>query len=244
MGKLVQIGNIIIRVYANNHLPPHFHVITPDGDALVEIATPEILHGKLGPQGTRYRPSAKNKAAIARRVEPDKPPLSHRLREETDMDMPRIESVTPASNITLDIQWKDAPASAANLVGWIAMGGELLAPLKSPEVWKTATVTDYGATVEWVGEDLAIDAYHLFQIAEDQRDFALDDLRKWQEEAGLSNNEAADFLGVSLRTWKNYRAGAPISHAVKMLLRASQRDPLLMHAHYRPRQSGRPKHAA
>lgn len=28
MGKLVQIGNIIIRVYANDHLPPHFHIVT------------------------------------------------------------------------------------------------------------------------------------------------------------------------------------------------------------------------
>ncbi|MCM2439679.1 DUF4160 domain-containing protein [Agrobacterium vitis] len=47
MGKLVQIGNIIIRVYANDHLPPHFHIITPDADALVEIATLDIIRGKL-----------------------------------------------------------------------------------------------------------------------------------------------------------------------------------------------------
>ena len=47
MGKLVQIGNIIIRVYANDHLPPHFHIVTPDADALVDIETLEILRGKL-----------------------------------------------------------------------------------------------------------------------------------------------------------------------------------------------------
>jgi len=47
MGKLVQIDSLIIRVYANDHLPPHFHVITPDADALVEIATLEILRGQL-----------------------------------------------------------------------------------------------------------------------------------------------------------------------------------------------------
>lgn len=50
MGKLVQIGNIIIRVYANDHLPPHFHIITPDADALVDIENLEILRGKL-PRG-------------------------------------------------------------------------------------------------------------------------------------------------------------------------------------------------
>lgn len=47
MGRLVQIGNIVIRVYANDHLPPHFHIITPDADALVEIESLEIIKGKL-----------------------------------------------------------------------------------------------------------------------------------------------------------------------------------------------------
>jgi len=28
-----------------------------------------------------------------------------------------------------------------------------------------------------------------------------DDLHRWQAETGLPNNEAADFLGVSLSTW-------------------------------------------
>ncbi|WP_426127516.1 hypothetical protein [Pararhizobium sp. PWRC1-1] len=94
-----------------------------------------------------------------------------------------------------------------------------------------------------VSEALNADTIHLRQIAEDQLDFGADDLRERQEEIHLSDNEAADFLGVSLRTWKNYRAAAPISNAVKMLLRVSQRDPLLMHAHYRSRQTGRPKAA-
>ena len=67
MGKLVQIGNIIIRVYANDHLPPHFHILTPDGDALVDIATLEILRGKLArkAQDIALEWAAKNKAAIA-----------------------------------------------------------------------------------------------------------------------------------------------------------------------------------
>ncbi len=47
MGKLHQIGNIIIRVYANDHLPPHFHVIAPDFQALIEIETLSVLAGSL-----------------------------------------------------------------------------------------------------------------------------------------------------------------------------------------------------
>lgn len=47
MGKLHQIGNIIIRVYANDHLPAHFHVIAPDFAALIEIETLTVLAGSL-----------------------------------------------------------------------------------------------------------------------------------------------------------------------------------------------------
>lgn len=52
MGKLYQFGKVIITVYADDHLPPHFHVRTPDGEALVEIATLSILKGSL-PASTR-----------------------------------------------------------------------------------------------------------------------------------------------------------------------------------------------
>ena len=50
MGVLHRIGKATIRVYANDHLPPHFHVTAPDSEALIEIATLEVLRGSL-PQG-------------------------------------------------------------------------------------------------------------------------------------------------------------------------------------------------
>ena len=48
MGRLHQVGKVVIRVYANDHLPPHFHVIAPHFEALVEIATLAILRGEIG----------------------------------------------------------------------------------------------------------------------------------------------------------------------------------------------------
>ena len=47
MGKVHQIANIIIRVNADDHLPPHFHVMGPDDEALVEISTQTVLEGNL-----------------------------------------------------------------------------------------------------------------------------------------------------------------------------------------------------
>jgi hypothetical protein len=53
MGKLHSIGNMTIRVYANDHLPPHFHAVSPDHEALIEIATLTILRGSLSAQGRK-----------------------------------------------------------------------------------------------------------------------------------------------------------------------------------------------
>jgi hypothetical protein len=53
VGKLHQIGKVIIRVYANDHLPPHFHAIAPDFEALIEIETLAIMRGALSRQAER-----------------------------------------------------------------------------------------------------------------------------------------------------------------------------------------------
>jgi uncharacterized protein DUF4160 len=53
VGKLHQIGKLIIRVYANDHLPPHFHAIAPDFETLIEIETLTIMRGRLTPQAMK-----------------------------------------------------------------------------------------------------------------------------------------------------------------------------------------------
>lgn len=64
MGKLKDFGqgSVIIRVYANDHLPPHFHILSADNEALVEIATLAVLAGSLptGKNGRAARDWAKN----------------------------------------------------------------------------------------------------------------------------------------------------------------------------------------
>lgn len=49
MARIVKIGNIEIRVFANDHLPPHFHVITPDHEALIVLADLSIYSGEITP---------------------------------------------------------------------------------------------------------------------------------------------------------------------------------------------------
>jgi hypothetical protein len=47
MGRLHTIGKIIITVYANDHLPQHFHAVHPDFEALIEIETFAFYAGSL-----------------------------------------------------------------------------------------------------------------------------------------------------------------------------------------------------
>src|SRR5262249_52821890 len=42
MGRIYTKGNISVWVYANDHLPPHFHINSPGAQAIVEIATFEL----------------------------------------------------------------------------------------------------------------------------------------------------------------------------------------------------------
>jgi hypothetical protein len=141
------------------------------------------------------------------------------------------------------MKWRGKSAQDdVNLIGWIATGGDLLAPLKMRSVFEKAEIGNYGSAVQWDDGDLAIDAAHLMMLANEQRDFNNREARNWQKCMHLSNNEVADLLSISLSTWNAYKAGnSDIPPLIGMACRAMLRDPVLMQAHYRPRKTGRPR---
>lgn len=47
MARVHTIGKTVIWVYADDHLPAHFHVLNPDFRAIVEIETLRIYSGSL-----------------------------------------------------------------------------------------------------------------------------------------------------------------------------------------------------
>lgn len=156
-------------------------------------------------------------------------------------EVPRIAKLKVVAPSTLVLSWRGGGSAEVNLAGWIATGGDFLAPLKAADVFATARIGGHGGAVEWAGgDDLAIDSYHLHLLAEEQRPFGADDFTAWQRAAKLSNQEAADFLGLALSTLHAYRKGSTIPTAVQIACRAALRDPMVMQAHYRPRVTGRP----
>ncbi|MEF2073500.1 DUF4160 domain-containing protein [Consotaella aegiceratis] len=47
MPTVVILGSIKITVYADDHNPPHFHVLTADGDVLVRLSTMQVMAGSI-----------------------------------------------------------------------------------------------------------------------------------------------------------------------------------------------------
>lgn len=85
--------------------------------------------------------------------------------------LPRIASVTHTGPTVLAVTWDDGVSDCIDLADWIATGGDILASLKDEAAFATVRLGDYGAWVEWgpADGDLAIDAYHLRMIADEQR---------------------------------------------------------------------------
>ncbi len=47
MPTLARIENLKIQMFADDHNPPHFHLVTPDHEALVQISDFQVLAGSI-----------------------------------------------------------------------------------------------------------------------------------------------------------------------------------------------------
>jgi hypothetical protein len=154
--------------------------------------------------------------------------------------IPRIATVSAKPDQYLAIAWKDGFEAEINLAGLIARLA-VLAPLDNPAVFKSVALIDWGTALGWAdNDDLTLSSHTLRRVAEEQSSFDDGDFTAWQERLGLSNQEAADVLGVTLNTVKNYRSGGVIPSAVAVACRAMAHDNVLFMARFRPRRPGRP----
>ena len=53
MPVIVRLQYCVIRMYFKDHNPPHFHVDTPDGGALLAIRTLEVIDGEADARALR-----------------------------------------------------------------------------------------------------------------------------------------------------------------------------------------------
>lgn len=154
----------------------------------------------------------------------------------------RLKSIKVLRASRLKLAWRDGGTAVCDLTGLIARSHGL-APLKDESVFAKAKLIDWGAGVGWPN-GLDLSAQTLQRIAAEQAAFDAASFREWQAALHLSNQEAADALGLTLGTIKNYRNGHTIPPAVAVACRAMMNDPHVIAAHFRPRKPGRPVAAA
>ncbi|MDZ4740995.1 MAG: DUF4160 domain-containing protein [Alphaproteobacteria bacterium] len=53
MPTIRQFGEFRITMYFEDHNPPHFHVVSPAQEVVIEIATPTVMAGPLAPAKLR-----------------------------------------------------------------------------------------------------------------------------------------------------------------------------------------------
>ncbi len=46
--QVARIGNVVIKIYPREHMPPHFHVSHDDNEAIYRIDNCELIEGSLG----------------------------------------------------------------------------------------------------------------------------------------------------------------------------------------------------
>ncbi len=138
----------------------------------------------------------------------------------------------------LVVTWEDGASSRIDLSGLIARDPEF-AGLAMPELFAQVSAADWGWGAEWPG-GISCSARVLSRLARDQHPWSTDDYIRWQDDLGLSNQQASDVLGVTTRTIEYYRSGKPLSRTVQIACMAIRDDSAYLDAFYKERKPGRP----
>ncbi|MDR2839543.1 MAG: helix-turn-helix domain-containing protein [Azonexus sp.] len=131
----------------------------------------------------------------------------------------RLESAKPLSGMKMEIRYTGGQVVQVDF-SELADRFAVFAPIKNPDFFRQATVTDWGHTLEWPnGEGLDADRVMEMALEQDQRTDTLA-FRQWQDRNRLSLAEAAKAIGMTRRTVSQYRTGArPVPRTVLLALK-------------------------
>ncbi|HJM48764.1 MAG TPA: DUF2442 domain-containing protein [Alphaproteobacteria bacterium] len=155
-------------------------------------------------------------------------------------EVPRIKKLEVVGPLSLRAIFKDGTEVDADLSGLCARSRHFKVFRDDPEAFAQAHLIHNGSGIAWPnGLDYGADA--LLSLALWQQEMSGREFKAWQRRVQLSNNEAADLLGVSLTTVKNYHGRDVVPAAVKIACDAFEHNPTLLYGRFKVRERGRPK---
>ena len=132
------------------------------------------------------------------------------------MRQPRIDTAKAVEDRKLLIHWM----GATSLVDLSALIGRLegLETLRDPATFGEARAGDFGWAVAWTDE-VDIGAHTLFRLAVEQMALHMDAaaVRRWRTSHELTEQGAANVLGLTVRHFRQLEAGAkPVPQTVAL----------------------------
>jgi DNA-binding XRE family transcriptional regulator len=115
------------------------------------------------------------------------------------------------------IRWIDGSTSLVDLSGLIGRL-EGLKPLRDPLIFGKAHAGDFGWAVAWT-DDIDIGADTLFRLSVEQKELRMDAaaLRHWRAAHELTEQGAANVLGITRRRYRRLESGAkPVPQTVAL----------------------------
>jgi len=119
----------------------------------------------------------------------------------------RLVSVIPMENLKLSATYSDGRVLNVDLTDLVNRLN-VFAALEDPTEFSTATVADFGWTLEW-DCGASLDSDRLIELALEQTGMSENvSFRRWQDTNNLSLADAANAIGLTRRTVSQYRTGA------------------------------------
>ncbi len=154
----------------------------------------------------------------------------------------RLQAVTALPNQSLHLVFKDGFEAHVDLGDWIANTNALQA-LADPALFSRAHVGEWGCSVEWITDELDLGADNLRNLAIEQTGgIGHERIWVWMHECGLTQQQAADALGISRRMLSYYLSGSRLIPKTVWLAckgwQAEQREARRKPRRHRPVQTG------
>lgn len=129
----------------------------------------------------------------------------------------KIVSVAVSGDKRLEVAWDDGRVASVDLSGVIA-AHKALAPLKKRTEFARVGVSDDGWSLEWpCGVDFGAEQVRRWAEEQAGEIMRVDDFRAWMDEHGLTQEAAAQALGLSRRMVAYYLSGEKVIPKTVML---------------------------
>lgn len=221
MPVIIQLGKLKVQVFSNDHNPPHFHVSSPDYDAMVLISDLSVLQGRIA---SRDLETVIEWASVPDKKRNGVASMSDDIIS-VGTPLPRIAAAKWLGKRVVRVTWKSGDVSVVDLAPAL-LSRRFYIPLRDDDVlFAKLRVEEYGTAIEWPG-DIDFSALWLSKLP--SVEFDNEAFREAMDDLGMTLDGMAAALEISRRQVADYRKEKPIprnvAYATRYLVEAAHKD--------------------